>query len=70
MNSLPSVSGLTLTGDYALAAVPARYTMELGTWEEASELKAQAPCLGHKRLRGWRWVWAARGGQFGTGEPS
>ena len=38
MNSLPSIAGLTLTGDYALAAIPARYTMELGSWEQASEL--------------------------------
>jgi len=41
MNSLPSISGLTLTGDYALAAIPARYTMELGSWQQASELAAR-----------------------------
>ena len=39
MKSLPPVSGLTLTGDYALAAVPARYTLELGKWDEASRLQ-------------------------------
>lgn len=38
MKSLPPIPGLTLTGDYALAAVPARYTLELGKWEEASRL--------------------------------
>ncbi len=41
MNSLPSISGLTLTGDYALAAIPARYTIELGSWEQASQLAAR-----------------------------
>ena len=30
MNSLPAVKDLTLTGDYALAAMPARYAIELG----------------------------------------
>ena len=38
MNSLTSVSGLTLTGDYALAAIPARATIELGDWQKASAL--------------------------------
>jgi hypothetical protein len=41
MNSLPSMAGLTLTGGYALAAIPARYTTELGNWKEASELQAR-----------------------------
>ena len=39
MKSLPAVNGLTLTGDYALAAIPARYAMELGNWEQASQLR-------------------------------
>jgi len=41
MNSLPPVSGLTLTGDYALAAVPARAAIELGDWQRASALTPQ-----------------------------
>ncbi len=41
MNSLAPVSGLTLTGDYALAAIPARYAIELGEWEQASRLKVR-----------------------------
>jgi tetratricopeptide (TPR) repeat protein len=41
MNALPPVSGLTLTGDYALAAVPARAAIELGNWEQASALKVR-----------------------------
>ncbi len=39
MRALPPVSGLSLTGEYALAAVPARFTLELGTWDEASRLQ-------------------------------
>jgi hypothetical protein len=39
MLSLPAVQGLTLTGDYALAAVPARYATELGKWSEAAQLQ-------------------------------
>jgi tetratricopeptide (TPR) repeat protein len=41
MNSLPALHGsaLTLTGDYAIAAIPARYTMELGKWDEAAGLR-------------------------------
>ena len=39
MKSLPPVSGLTLTGNYASAAIPARYAVELGNWKEASTLQ-------------------------------
>jgi tetratricopeptide (TPR) repeat protein len=43
MESLPPIaSSLTLTGDYALAAIPARYTLELGKWEDASRLRPVA----------------------------
>jgi tetratricopeptide (TPR) repeat protein len=38
MAALPPVSGLTLTGDYALAAIPARAAIELGNWEQAGAL--------------------------------
>jgi len=41
MNSLPSLPGLTHTGNYAIAAIPARYTIELAQWKQASELQAQ-----------------------------
>src|SRR6266849_4122093 len=41
MRSLPPLSGLTLTGDYALAATPARLAVELGNWPEASSLKVR-----------------------------
>src|SRR5262249_6387211 len=45
MNSLPPVGGLTLTGNYATAAIPARYTLELGKWDEASRLRAQSDAV-------------------------
>jgi tetratricopeptide (TPR) repeat protein len=38
MNALPPVSGLTLTGNYGASAVPARFAIELGNWEQASRL--------------------------------
>jgi len=41
MNALPAVPGLTLTGNYATAAIPARFAMELAHWKEASELQSQ-----------------------------
>jgi tetratricopeptide (TPR) repeat protein len=39
MNSLPPVAGLTLTGEYARGAMPARYAIEGRDWEQASALK-------------------------------
>jgi hypothetical protein len=39
MNSLPPIPGLTLTGNYGQAAIPARYAIELGNWEQASQLQ-------------------------------
>jgi tetratricopeptide (TPR) repeat protein len=39
MNGLPPVAGLSQVGDYALAAIPARATVELANWDEASALK-------------------------------
>jgi hypothetical protein len=41
MRSLAPLPGLTLTGDYALAAIPARLAVELGNWTEASSLKVR-----------------------------
>ncbi len=39
MNSLPPATGLTLTGNYALAAIPARYNLELSKWADAARLQ-------------------------------
>src|SRR4029077_15740315 len=41
MNNLPPATGLTQTGDYALAAIPARCALELGKWKEASSLQVR-----------------------------
>lgn len=38
MNSLQPVPGLTLTGGYANAAIPARYALERGDWQAAGTL--------------------------------
>src|SRR5207245_2100617 len=40
MNSLKPVAGLSLTGGYANAAIPARYVLERGKWDEASTVPA------------------------------
>jgi tetratricopeptide (TPR) repeat protein len=41
MNSLPPIAGLTLTGNYGSAAIPARYAIELEKWEQASQLRVR-----------------------------
>jgi len=40
MNSLQPIPGLTLTGGYANAAIPARYALERGDWQAAGTLQA------------------------------
>jgi tetratricopeptide (TPR) repeat protein len=42
ISTLPPVPGLTLVGTYSEAAVPARYAIELGKWEQASQLQPPA----------------------------
>ncbi len=39
--ALQPIPGITLTGDYSLAAVPARYAIERGKWEDASALSVR-----------------------------
>jgi tetratricopeptide (TPR) repeat protein len=39
MNELPPASGLTLTGNYGASAIPARYAIELGDWQQAAQLR-------------------------------
>src|SRR6266550_2518173 len=53
MKALPPVPGLTLTGTYAQAAVPARYTMELGKWEDASHLQASSEAVPWSQAITW-----------------
>jgi tetratricopeptide (TPR) repeat protein len=59
MNSLVPVTGLTMIGDYALAAIPAREAIELGQWEQASHL--------HVRGEGVLWAQAITWAAIGVG---
>jgi tetratricopeptide (TPR) repeat protein len=59
MASLKSRSDLTLTGDYAIAAIPARTALELGNWEDASGL--------HVRSEGVPWAQAITWTAVGIG---
>jgi tetratricopeptide (TPR) repeat protein len=45
MNSLKPVAGLSLTGGYANAAIPARYVLERGKWDEASTVPANSDAV-------------------------
>jgi hypothetical protein len=53
LNSLSSVSGLTLTGNYAAAAIPARYAIERHDWKQASELKADPAAVPWAQALTW-----------------
>jgi hypothetical protein len=53
MNSLPPVQGLTLTGGYALAAIPARYSIEMGNWEQASQLRVDEKSVPWAQAISW-----------------
>jgi tetratricopeptide (TPR) repeat protein len=53
MNALQPVAGVTLTGDYALAAIPARYAIELGDWKQASGLKVNADSVSWAQAITW-----------------
>ena len=67
MNALPRVTGLTLTGDYALAAVPARCAVELGNWEQASGLEVRKEGVPWAQAISWAAIGegSARGGKLG-----
>jgi tetratricopeptide (TPR) repeat protein len=66
MRSLPPLPRLTLTGDYALAATPARLAVELGSWTEASSLKVREEGTPWTQAITWLaiGVGAARGGNL------
>jgi tetratricopeptide (TPR) repeat protein len=53
MNSLPPVPGLTLTGNYGSAAIPARYAIELGKWEQASQLRVREDSVPWAQATTW-----------------
>jgi len=53
MISLKPAPALTLTGDYALAAIPARAAIELGDWQQASTLQAREQGVPWARAITW-----------------
>jgi len=53
MNSLPPLAGLTLTGDYALGAIPARYAIETRNWGQASALRARTEAVPWAQALTW-----------------
>jgi hypothetical protein len=53
LNSLPPVGGVTLTNDYAAAAIPARYALELGNWQQASELQVKRDAVDWTQAITW-----------------
>ena len=52
-NALGPVAGLTLTGDYATTAIPARYALERREWKEASALTASESGVPWARAITW-----------------
>jgi tetratricopeptide (TPR) repeat protein len=66
MNALHPVAGLTLTGDYAIAAIPARYAIELGDWERARGLQVRGEGVPWAQAITWSaiGVGSARSGSF------
>jgi hypothetical protein len=59
MNSLPPPHGavLTLTGDYALAAIPARYSIELENGKMPPAFnRSPVASRGHRPSPGWQSV--------------
>lgn len=53
MNLLRPMGGLTLTGDYAAAAIPARVAMELGDWEQASRVPVREEAVPWAQAISW-----------------
>ncbi len=69
LRALSPVPGLTLTGNYATAAIPARYAMELGKWQEASELRADETAVPWAQAITWMAV-GVGGARSGNREPA
>ena len=67
MSSFPAPAGqITLTGDYAVAAIPARYTIELGKWQDAARLQPPASAVPWAQAISWMaaGIGAARSGDL------
>ena len=66
MHSLAPVTGLTLTGNYAMSAIPARYAIERRDWKQSAELKPDPTAVPWAQSLTWVAVGegAARSGQI------
>jgi hypothetical protein len=67
MNSLKPIPGLTLTGGYANAAIPARYALERGDWEASSTLQPATDTVPWAQAITWMaiGIGSARSGNLG-----
>jgi hypothetical protein len=72
MEALTPAAGLTHVGDYALAAVPARYVLEPGRWEEAGKLKSRDEAVPWAQAVTWTaiGVASARSGNNGRAKEA
>jgi tetratricopeptide (TPR) repeat protein len=52
-SGLQPAAGLTLTGNYAIGAIPARYAIELRQWRDASELRPMTDGVPWARALVW-----------------
>lgn len=66
MRALPPLPGLTLTGNYATSAIPARYALELHNWKEAVELQPDTTAVPWAQAITWMaiGIGAARSGNI------
>lgn len=66
MSALPPLEGITLTGTYGLAAVPARYAIETRDWEQARALKVREDAVPWAQAITWAaiGVGSARSGKL------
>jgi tetratricopeptide (TPR) repeat protein len=53
MHSLAPVAGLTLTGNYAMSAIPARFAIERRDWKQSAELKPDPTALPWAQALTW-----------------
>jgi hypothetical protein len=52
--SLQEMQGLTLTGNYATGAIPSRYAIELGNWDEALKMEPMTSGVPWARALVWQ----------------
>ncbi|MBA3915468.1 MAG: hypothetical protein H0X25_16765 [Acidobacteriales bacterium] len=72
VDSLPQVAGLTLTGDYALAAIPARYALERRDWTSAATLHPATAAVPWAEAISWQaiGIGSARSGNLAQADKA